>query len=716
MSSGESHRLMRDAVINNLAAPVSALVGLLVVPMMLTALGHAQYGLWIVAASLMGIILSIDFGLGPSINRIIAANQTRWADDDISFVESVGTLYFLLGAGGCLLLFSAGLFFPGKLHFSHFNPRMVTTVFALFGIIFFFEKISAFAYAVLSGFRRFDVLNRVSIVASLGWVIGVFLIVAVGGSLYSLVAFQLVVAVLKSLSLLWLVAGACPHIRFRPGVVKWSAVHQHLPFVFSSFLLDTMSGISWNYGPMLIGFIMGPAAAVPFYIGQKIPMAISSINWRSAEVLFPAASQNQQNGEKSGEVLRVGLRWILVLVCPFLVFLFIAAPAVLQAWLSHPPHGAVEILRIMSVVVLADAVIAAPLTILWGRGVMKSIVAMSLFLGFSIILLTIILIPFTGIAGAAWGMLLPMIPTAAVLLKIASAEYGLETRQLILETIRGLLLPVFVCSFSIYFILLLLGSGRLPVIVAAMTGLILYGIILIGFTGRSEEKQFIRRMAAKISFLRSLKRSSRVFYDFLVSPMKKSSVFEKIYLVPDPWQARAIEGQAHFRKVLSLLDKVSEEKFHHALEVGCAEGAFTRLLSTRCRSLLAVDFSETALTRARHNVPDAHVSFQKLDILKHPVPGKFDFIAAMDLMENMFRPWDLKRVRDKLVAALAVDGYFLLVCQKQDSEFEKSWWADLFIRGGVAIRKYTSRHPSLHLVRSETTEHRVYAVFRKTSS
>jgi len=115
-------------------------------------------------------------------------------------------------------------------------------------------------------------------------------------------------------------------------------------------------------------------------------------------------------------------------------------------------------------------------------------------------------------------------------------------------------------------------------------------------------------------------------------------------------------------------------------------------------------------------VPDAHVSFQKLDISKHPVPGTFDFIAAMDLMENMFRPWDLKRVRDKLVAALAVDGYFLLVCQKQDSEFEKSWWADLFIRGGVAIRKYISRHPSLLLVRSETTEHRVYAVFRKTSS
>jgi predicted TPR repeat methyltransferase len=81
------------------------------------------------------------------------------------------------------------------------------------------------------------------------------------------------------------------------------------------------------------------------------------------------------------------------------------------------------------------------------------------------------------------------------------------------------------------------------------------------------------------------------------------------------------------------LEFCGEGPFERALELGCSEGAFTRLLAPRCRSLVAVDISEIAVERARERLRGLdHVTCEVLQLPSEFPEGEFDLIVASDVL------------------------------------------------------------------------------------
>jgi O-antigen/teichoic acid export membrane protein len=489
--AGERLRLMRDGVANNLSAPVSAIVGILLVPFMLKALGQDDYGLWIVAASMSGIIGSVDFGLHWSVTRAVSADPSG-SGGSADFVRSAANVYLLVGAAGCLVLGGAGLLSADRLGLPPAAHDTATRVFWLVGAALCADRLGASGDAVLAGLRRFDLLNIIASVSSIAWGGGALAVLACGGGVVYVAACQLAVTVVRSAATLWLAARLSPRLKFRPFFFRWDALRQHATFAASSFLTDVLGNITWNSAPALIGFVSGSAAAVPFYIGQKFPVAVSAMGCRAAEVLFPAASENSQDLVRSREILRVGSRWVMVLVLPFAVLLFVAAPGILHAWVGDPPPGSVIILRIMTAAVLAEAVLLAPVLLLWGRGVLRPVLFAYVGQGVGVVALTLALVYRFGAAGAAWGMLVPISVSAAVLFVVASRVCAIDAWMLAAGTLRGLLLPALACGIGTWSIIYFLGSGRLWVIAALVAGGVMYLAVLFGFSGMDEEKRFAR--------------------------------------------------------------------------------------------------------------------------------------------------------------------------------------------------------------------------------
>jgi O-antigen/teichoic acid export membrane protein len=490
--TGERLRLMRDGVANNLSAPVSAVVGLLLVPFMLKALGQDDYGLWIVAASMSGIIGVIDFGLYWSVTRAVASDQGGSESGSADFVRSAANLYLLVGAAGCLVLGGAGLLSAGRLGLPPVAHETATRVFWLVGAALCADRLGASGNAVLTGLRRFDLLNIIASANSVVWGAGALAVLMCGGGVVYVAACQLAVAVTRSAATLWLAARLSPRFRYRPFFLRWSALRGHVSFAASSLLMDGFSSIAWNSAPVLIGFVSGSAAAVPFYVGQKFPMAVSGMSCRAAEVLYPAASENGQDLDNSREILRVGSRWVLVLTLPFAVLMFVAAPGILRAWVGNPPPGSVAILRIMTVTVLAEAVLLAPVLLLWGRGVVRPVLFAYVAQGAGVVALTLVLVYRFGAAGAALGMLVPIAASAAALFVVAARECAIDAWKLAAGTWRGLLLPALACGIGASSVLYFPGDGRLRVVAAMVAGGVAYMGVLLGFSGMDEEKRFAR--------------------------------------------------------------------------------------------------------------------------------------------------------------------------------------------------------------------------------
>ena len=154
-----------------------------------------------------------------------------------------------------------------------------------------------------------------------------------------------------------------------------------------------------------------------------------------------------------------------------------------------------------------------------------------------------------------------------------------------------------------------------------------------------------------------------------------------------------------FDRACEMLDGVSHGKrFGRALEIGCAEGLFTERLSERCRSLLAVDISTTALDRARQRCRRFdHVQFAEWDLRGGTLLDEFDLILAVGVLEYIRRPKILKQAIDRIISSLRVGGYLLMGNTVADNNLEARWFGRYLMRG-TWINRYTEGDARLEVI------------------
>jgi peptidoglycan/xylan/chitin deacetylase (PgdA/CDA1 family)/2-polyprenyl-3-methyl-5-hydroxy-6-metoxy-1,4-benzoquinol methylase len=176
------------------------------------------------------------------------------------------------------------------------------------------------------------------------------------------------------------------------------------------------------------------------------------------------------------------------------------------------------------------------------------------------------------------------------------------------------------------------------------------------------------------------------------------SQFERVFAAGrDPWRYTTPYEQTKYEQTLHLLPP---GPIHRALEIGCAEGHFTRQLAARVDSLIAADLSDIALRRAMDRCAGRdHVSFLQLDLTTDPLPGSFDLIVCSELLYYMGDRNGLAAVARKLADALKPGGYLLhahahlVVDEPDQAGFD---WAHPF--GAKTIGEVLASTRPLHLV------------------
>ena len=99
----------------------------------------------------------------------------------------------------------------------------------------------------------------------------------------------------------------------------------------------------------------------------------------------------------------------------------------------------------------------------------------------------------------------------------------------------------------------------------------------------------------------------------------------------DPWGFTRNEWEAE--KYARTLQLCEAGPIAAALELGCGEGIFTELLAPRCGSLLALDISSTAVTRAKNHLRGSPQVTVEERALPAAMPrGPFDLVVASDVL------------------------------------------------------------------------------------
>ena len=124
----------------------------------------------------------------------------------------------------------------------------------------------------------------------------------------------------------------------------------------------------------------------------------------------------------------------------------------------------------------------------------------------------------------------------------------------------------------------------------------------------------------------------------------------------DPWRFRTSAYERD--KYQATLRALTSEKYAAALEVGCSIGELSKLLAPRCRNLLAVDGSVTAIEAAKL-VNGSDISFRVANLPAEFPDGSFDLIVLSEIL-YYFEKSDLVRVAESCADAISRDGEIVL--------------------------------------------------------
>jgi cyclopropane fatty-acyl-phospholipid synthase-like methyltransferase len=182
-------------------------------------------------------------------------------------------------------------------------------------------------------------------------------------------------------------------------------------------------------------------------------------------------------------------------------------------------------------------------------------------------------------------------------------------------------------------------------------------------------------------------------------PTLKPDHFDALYSAdPDPWNfAASPYERAKYKLTLNVMPK---PRCRSALEVGCSIGVLTRLLASRCDSLLAVDAAQAPLVEARRRCGDLpSVQFEQMFVPEQWPGGVFDLIVLSEVVYYLSRE-DVGRLATSVMHSLAPDGSVVLVHWTGATDYPLS--------GDEAVALFIERMGSACVVRQADR----YAEFR----
>jgi trans-aconitate methyltransferase len=180
----------------------------------------------------------------------------------------------------------------------------------------------------------------------------------------------------------------------------------------------------------------------------------------------------------------------------------------------------------------------------------------------------------------------------------------------------------------------------------------------------------------------------------------KPAYFDALYTADtDPWNFGASPYErAKYTLTLNALPKT---RYRSALEVGCSIGVLTRLLASRCDSILAIDAAQTPLVEARRRCADLPgVLFGQTFVPEQWPGGAFDLILLSEVVYYLSRE-DVGGLASRVMDSLTEEGSVILVHWTGETDYPLSGHeaAALFIErmGSTCIVERADRYAEFRL-------------------
>lgn len=494
-------------MLRTLQTLVNIVIGIFMLPFMISHLGEELYGIWILVGGFIASLHLMDFGFASAVTRFMVRNLTEKQYQSANeVISSAFIIYLVLG-----LLIALVTFFIAEIsHIWVTNTSkidMVYSVILIVGLALAIEfPFKSFA-GVSVAYMRYD-LNALSqiFVKFLSTGITVWALIE-GYELIAVAWITLGSSILSNL-IFYLIAN---HLFNEMSVsfskVKYSRIKELAGFSFWAFLTDVSILLQKKLDIFMIGYFIGLSMLTVYYVSLRLVEYALTLLSKATGITMPVFTENFSNNdmEKLCDNVIIFIRVNFLLGCYAVVISFLFGESFINIWMGDEfdvtlAYYSLCILISGKVVLFIYGPLASVLMAVYRHQWLS-------YIGFAELLLSALFIFYAigildkGILGASVGIVAPLFLTRFFILPlIVQKEVGLSFSRIY----KSLLVPVLYLTVATFICYQLKSyyfgdDGVLENIILFSLASMIYWFCALGSLTKKEWQHLVNILPTKIS-------------------------------------------------------------------------------------------------------------------------------------------------------------------------------------------------------------------------
>jgi len=363
--------LVRNAVWNLGGQLVPLAAAVAVVPILLQVMGTEGFGLVAIIWTLIGYFSLFDFGLGRALTKFVSAELGRRPE---TLPDIIVTGMALLAAAGLVMASIIWMLVPwlvgSVLKPKISDPAEIVVAFRIAALTIPLVVTNVGLRAILEGFMRFDLTNRIRIPFGLYTIIVPAVVAYSGFGLIEIVVAIACGVLAAMLGYALLLKGAASVVRNRGGAVRWSLSRRLVGFGGWISVSNFVAPLIFHLDRFVISAALTVAAMSYYVVPYEAITKTLVISSAIAGSMFPVfARAPDRDGASHMSTMVTGTRAVIALMFPILLTVVCFRFELLNLWVGRDVaiNGSGPLL-LLSIGVFFNAIAYMPYTLAQANG------------------------------------------------------------------------------------------------------------------------------------------------------------------------------------------------------------------------------------------------------------------------------------------------------------------------------------------------------------
>lgn len=466
-----ARNLLTGTLTKYLLLLVNIVIGIFLMPFTMRHLGTAEYGLWMLAASMTAYLQLLDLGYGNGLVRQVTQADARGDDEAVN--EILSTFLVVYIAIAVIAVAAIGVLAVGVIpRFPNLSAAEIDTarwVLILIGARLALAFPMSVFGAITAARQRFALTGSIAIAVALAQAAATYLVLRSGDGLVTMVAVTSAIGVLSYVPYAWAAKRTFPGLRLSPFRFSARQVREVTAFSMYLFLISISIHVGTNADNLIIGAYLGTTSVAVYTVALRLADYQRQLCGQFTGLLFPVLVRFHEREDVAA--LRValidGTRIALALVTGITLCLMAFARPLVELWMGPSFVDSILPLYVLAVLGIVAVAQGPAGNILLAAGRQRLVAYASLVDISANVALSILLVTRYGLTGVALGTAVPyVLLNVGIIMPVAARLAGVPARAFAAEVcvpaLVGSIPPLLLAAYFRWF----MSAGSLVAVIA----------------------------------------------------------------------------------------------------------------------------------------------------------------------------------------------------------------------------------------------------------